>query len=142
MPLLFGVTLFGLGVLDVTRLLFILWHSANRATRAFCRGSSASVCPFTCRTAVSIASNVAGRHFMVPSPFNTPGGRVVSARCLRLSPYAPRGCCNPIRVGGVSSDPSRLDPKATHTTRSPKTLICKATNKASHTLDCKSLKYL
>ncbi len=141
MPLLFGVTLFGLGVLDVTRLLFILWHSANRATRASCRGSSASVCPFHLQDGRFIASNVGWSAFYGASSVNTPGGRVVSAPLPRLSPYAPRGCCNST-CGRSFLRPSRLDPKATHQLASPKPILQRQPINASHTLDCKSLKYL
>ncbi len=123
MPLLFGVTLFGLGVLDVTRLLFILWHSANRATRASCRGSSASVCPFHLQDGRFIASTLAGRHFMVPHPLIRPGGRVVSAPLPRLSPYAREGVAI-LRVGGVSSDPADWIRKP-HTNSPAQNLFCK-----------------
>ena len=114
------------GVLDVTRLL-LLWHSANRATRALGRFLIGDCLPFP----------LAGRPFhrfhvgtlsVTNASSTSPTGRFVSAPLPTLSRCSFWGAAI-LHVGGVSSDPSFFGSESHTPTRQPNQQRTLASNK-------------
>jgi len=107
------------GVLVVTRLL-LLWHSANRATRAFqVDSSSATVCPFHLQDGRFTASKLAHS----TSQMSHRQVQLDVSFLLRCQGSRPVPCGTAIlRVGGVSSSPQIGSSKATHQLASPKAI--------------------